>query len=132
MHCGQCGVAIVPDAAKFCWNCGIPVHGWGTASPPASASTSPASNLETCDIAVMDGSLNKGFFQANAHGPDRPYIAAKSPEFSMLSRDSFWLNQSEVHTIHEHLVTQLEASGWETLGTTGQDWWSTTFRRAIR
>jgi hypothetical protein len=88
--------------------------------------------LETCEIAVMDGSLNKGFFQANADGPGRPYIAAKSPEFSMLSRSEFWLKQRDAHKAHERLVAQLEAEGWEKLGTTGADWWSTTFRRAAK
>lgn len=126
MHCSQCGVAIVPAGAKYCWNCGLPIYGVPQATIPV------PSTLETCDVVIMDGSLNKGFFQANAHGPDRPYIVAKSPEFSMLSRDSFWLNQRDAHEAHENLVTQLQANGWEKLGTTASDWWSTTFRRGVR
>lgn len=128
MYCTHCGVAIVPAQARFCWNCGASLGGPQGNTPQGA----PAGAIETCDIVVMVGSLNKGFFQANVKGPDNAYIAGKSNEFAMLSSDQFWLNQTEARAAHEKLLVQLQNERWEKLGTTSQEWWSTTLRRAIR
>lgn len=121
MFCSNCGTNL-PDGANFCLTCGKPQ----TQGLPADAPKS-----ETCEInykVTHDGLTGtRGYFCVDAIGPDGPYMANRSEEFSC--GYNTWTPGVNHAPRHKALVDSLVKDGWEPTGDRGEAWWQNRFRR---
>ena len=121
MFCPNCGTQL-PDEVNFCWKCGK--------TQRSATITSSETQYEHCRIELVEIGyrfLQGTFYQfdANAIGPNGPYVAGQSKQFSDL------MNENQQPAILNTLIRQLVADGWEAVETKGSEWYQHGFRRRV-
>ncbi len=129
MFCSNCGTQL-PDEAMFCSKCGKSLK------PTAQVGPTPE-KWEICEI-MLDkrNELAAGaiyWFYASALGPNGEYSAGESPDVAIGSRFFNYPknNDKKAITAHETLVKDLMAYNWESVQSSGTNWWASKFRRKI-
>jgi hypothetical protein len=122
VNCTQCSTTL-PEQSAFCWRCGYvrrtAMEGNGSVV------------YEACDIVYGPSSrTGKLVFRARATRESGTYTAAESEP---LKRDETgtYLVGKDSHLALDRLLAELQAQGWESLGTHGFYYWAHRLRRPV-
>jgi len=130
MYCQKCGTRL-PPGALYCFKCGAPVN----TGKNQENSPNVEPQWEYCEI-VFDKKQRllywEAFFWAKAISSDGVYEAAKSPIVKKWDIPEVPKRDDQSYArIHNLLINQLIAEGWEHTGDRGEKWWNVRFRRNI-